>query len=150
VTLTINDPRGQYVMTEAIALAIEALSRLPPLYRPESNINDLKEVLNDLSPSNIAVIQYQARRRVDILLGNTPPPTWRALRRVNCRVVTARGCLLPQASLNACLAARVDRYHRRYVPQEHQRVVSTGGTLASGRYGSQASAIALHCTRGVT
>jgi hypothetical protein len=56
-------PRPEFV--EAITFAIEAMSRLPKEHRPESN---LKELLDEVSPSDLAFQQQEARRRVDILL----------------------------------------------------------------------------------
>jgi len=35
MTLTVNDPRGQLVLSEAITFAIEGMSRLPEEHRPK-------------------------------------------------------------------------------------------------------------------
>jgi len=48
VTLTVNDPRGQLVLSEAITFAIEGMSRLPEEHRPKRDIEDMKAVLLEL------------------------------------------------------------------------------------------------------
>ena len=68
-TLAITDARGQYLTTAAVAFAIEAMSRLPDVYRPDSNIQDYKELLEQVSPRDLAFYQNEARRLVTVLLG---------------------------------------------------------------------------------
>lgn len=72
MTITVDDPREQLVLVEAITFAIEGMSRLPATNRPESNIKDLKELLGDMSPRDLPLFQSEARRRVDSLLGTAP------------------------------------------------------------------------------
>jgi hypothetical protein len=72
MTFTINDPRGQLVLLEAITFAIEGMSRLPEEHRPERDIEDMKSLLNEAAPPNLALFQSEARRQVDVLLGIMP------------------------------------------------------------------------------
>ena len=63
--------RDGFVVGEAIA-AIEGMSRLPSAYRPAGKIADLKNILSEISQAEITILQEDARRRVDILLGVPP------------------------------------------------------------------------------
>ena len=70
--------REDYLIAEALLTAIEAMSRLPKEFRPENNIAELKKMLDEISPSNLAMLQWQARRYIDVLQGITPqtiPPS---------------------------------------------------------------------------
>ena len=69
---TVNDPRGQLVLSEAITFAIEGMSRLPEEHRPKRDIEDMKALLSDAALPNLAHFQSEARRRVDVLLGIAP------------------------------------------------------------------------------
>jgi hypothetical protein len=64
------DARTNYLQAMAIALAVEVLIRLPDAYRPDS---DRKEMLDSMSPHNVAFLQNEARRRVDVLQRKGPP-----------------------------------------------------------------------------
>ena len=70
MTLTVNDPRGQLVLSEAITFAIEGMSRLPEEHRPKRDIEDMKALLSDAALPNLAHFQSEARRRVDVCLGS--------------------------------------------------------------------------------
>ena len=72
MTFTINDPRGQLVLSEAITFAIEGMSRLPEEHRPKRDIEDMKALLSDAALPNLAHIQSEARRRIDVLLCIAP------------------------------------------------------------------------------
>jgi len=64
-----EDERRQYLVIEAIVFATEGMSRMPDDFRPDN----LKEILQGMvSPKNLAKFQWEARRRVDILLGKLP------------------------------------------------------------------------------
>jgi hypothetical protein len=68
-----EDGRNNMIVLEAIAFAIEGMSRLPNVYRPDSNIDDLKELLGrGCNQRERDLFQRQARRRVDILLLKIP------------------------------------------------------------------------------
>ena len=68
-----EDERRQYLVLEAIVFAIEGMSRMPDDFRPDNNIAELKEILQGMvSPKNLAKFQWEAGRRVDILLGKLP------------------------------------------------------------------------------
>jgi hypothetical protein len=67
------DARTNYLQAIAIALAVEVLIRLPDAYRPDSDLIDLKEMLDSMSPHNVAFLQNEARRRVDVLQRKGPP-----------------------------------------------------------------------------
>lgn len=64
--------RDDFVVGEAIAFAIEGMSRLPSAHRPAGKIADLKDILSEISQAEITILQEDARRRVDILLGVPP------------------------------------------------------------------------------
>jgi hypothetical protein len=73
-----KNSREDYLIAEALLTAIEAMSRLPKEFRPENNIAELKKMLDEMSPSNLAMLQWQARRYIDVLQGITPqtiPPS---------------------------------------------------------------------------
>ena len=72
MTLTVNDRRGQLVLSEAITFAIEGMSRLPEEHRPKRDIEDMKALLSGAALPNLAHFQSEARRRVDVLLGIAP------------------------------------------------------------------------------
>ncbi len=67
------------IITEALAFAIEGMSRLPDQYRPESRIAEMKNVLSDCLPDDdvLAVFQKEARRRVCILVERDVNPSGR-------------------------------------------------------------------------
>jgi hypothetical protein len=71
MAITVTDGREGLILVEAIVFAIEGMSRLPDIHRPDSNIDDLKELLNEMSVRDLALFQQEARRRVDILTGQT-------------------------------------------------------------------------------
>jgi hypothetical protein len=50
------------------------MSRLPNIYRPDSNIVDLKNLFNDMGVRDLAFHQDTARRRVNVLVGVPPKP----------------------------------------------------------------------------
>lgn len=58
--------RDTYVMIEALTFTIEALSRLPIEHRPQSNIVDMKCLLDDFvkGDASIALHQSIARKRL--------------------------------------------------------------------------------------
>jgi hypothetical protein len=66
------DARTNYLQAMAIALAVEVLIRLPDEHRPDSDLIDLKEMLDGMSPHNVAFLQNEARRRIDVLQGKGP------------------------------------------------------------------------------
>ncbi len=64
----IPEDRKRYLIADAIVFAIEGMSRLPDEYRPRSNIEDFKEILNDIRQDALALLQENAKRRVDALV----------------------------------------------------------------------------------
>ena len=68
----ISENRKQYLIADAIVFAIEAMNRLPAVYRPQNNINELKGILNELDPRDLSLLQSDARRLVNALLGSRP------------------------------------------------------------------------------
>lgn len=79
MTLTITDPRELIVVTDAIYFAIEALSRLPGEWRPDSNIVELKHIVDasNFASQNTPMQQFRARQLVDVLQGRKPEvPPW--------------------------------------------------------------------------
>jgi hypothetical protein len=67
--------RKDYLLAQAMTVAIEAMERLPALYKPESNIVELKEMLDEMCemwPKDLSQAQFQARRYIDILQGIKP------------------------------------------------------------------------------
>ena len=77
------------VVAEAIALAIEGMSRLPDPHRSESNIAALQQVLRDLAPTKLTNLQSVARSSVHILLGIRPQA--RAILHDRLRCKSSRG-----------------------------------------------------------
>ena len=75
MAITVSDPREGLILAEAIVFAIEGLSRLPDVYRPDSNIDDLKELLNNMGQRDLVFHHETARRRLNVLLGVPPEPT---------------------------------------------------------------------------
>jgi hypothetical protein len=69
----IAEGRKQYLIADAIVFAIEAMNRLPAVYRRETNINELKGILNELHPCDLSLLQSDAHRLVNaLLLGSRP------------------------------------------------------------------------------
>ena len=69
------DARDTMLIREAVAIAIEAMERLPDLYRPCSDIHDLKDLLTrTISDREVARVQEQAKRRIDVDHRTSPPP----------------------------------------------------------------------------
>jgi len=60
------------VVGEAIAFAIEGMSRLPKPYRPQRKIDDLKGILDEKPMAERRILQEDARRRIDELLRVLP------------------------------------------------------------------------------
>jgi hypothetical protein len=61
-----------FVVDEAIAFAIEGMSRLPNPFRPEGKIADLKMILNERPQAERRMLLEVVRRRIDELLGVLP------------------------------------------------------------------------------
>jgi len=61
-----------FVADEAIAFAIEGMSRLPNPFRPEGKIADLKMILNERLQAERRMLLEVAHRRIDELLGRLP------------------------------------------------------------------------------
>jgi hypothetical protein len=57
------------IITEALAFAIEGMSRLPDQHRPAGDITEMKNLLSNCLPDDevLAVFQYEAQRRVAML-----------------------------------------------------------------------------------
>jgi hypothetical protein len=64
--------REDYLMAQALVLAIEVLSNQPGALRPDNNIREMKDFLDRLAaPSNLmAHLQSQARVQIDRLTAN--------------------------------------------------------------------------------
>jgi hypothetical protein len=63
---------GRYFLcAKAVVLAIEAMHRLPFVYRRQSEINDLKWMLNEVDPGELALLQADAHRLVEALLSTS-------------------------------------------------------------------------------
>jgi hypothetical protein len=62
--------RDGYILVEALAFTIEALSALPFDFRPDNNITDMKRILDGLikQDANLARSQWLARRKLDQVL----------------------------------------------------------------------------------
>jgi hypothetical protein len=62
--------RDGYILAEALAFTIEALSALPFEFRPDNNITDMKRLLEGLikQDGNLARSQWLARRKLDQVL----------------------------------------------------------------------------------
>lgn len=65
--VNIDDPRNRLLIRQALVFAIEALAELPAERRPESNISDMRAMLNDENPVHMAQDQRQARSWLDWL-----------------------------------------------------------------------------------
>jgi hypothetical protein len=63
--------RKNFIVGEAIVLAVEAFSRLPDEYQPYSDMCDLKELLTDMDQPMLEVFQRAARELIDVLQGRT-------------------------------------------------------------------------------
>ena len=72
MALKIAGVNDAFVIDEAIAFAVEGMSRLPSPYRPERKIAELKDILREKSQADLTSLQEDARRSVDILL-RVPP-----------------------------------------------------------------------------
>ena len=57
------------VVSEAIAFAIEGMSRLPSAHRPAGKIVDLKNILSVMPLAECRRLEADARSRIDTLLG---------------------------------------------------------------------------------
>ena len=57
------------IVSEAIAFAIEGMSRLPSAYRPTGKIVDLKNILSAMPQAERKLLEADARSRIDALLG---------------------------------------------------------------------------------
>ena len=66
--LKIAGVNDAFVVDEAIAFAVEGMSRLPSPYRPERKIAELKAILRENSQAELTNLEEDARRSVDILL----------------------------------------------------------------------------------
>ena len=66
--------REDYLLTQALVLAIEVLSHQPGALRPDNDIREMKDFLDRLAvPSNLmAHLQSQAREQIDRLTANRP------------------------------------------------------------------------------
>jgi hypothetical protein len=64
--------REDYLMAQALVLAIEVLSNQPGALRPDNNVREMKDFLDRLAaPSNsMAHLQSQARVQIDRLIAN--------------------------------------------------------------------------------
>ena len=64
--------RADYLMAQALVLAIEVLSNQPGELRPDNNIREMKDCLDQLAvPSNLMPhLQSQARAPIDRITAN--------------------------------------------------------------------------------
>jgi hypothetical protein len=67
--------RDGYILVEALAFTIEALSALPIEFRPDNNINAMKRIHDGLIRQDAALAQSKwfARRNVDLFLTHSRP-----------------------------------------------------------------------------
>ncbi len=67
--------RDGYVLVEALAFTIEALSALPIEFRPDNNITDMKRILDGLvrQDGTLAQSQWLARHKLDQVLTHNRP-----------------------------------------------------------------------------
>jgi hypothetical protein len=72
MTFKITGVNDGFVVEEAIAFAIEGMSRLPSPYRPAGKIAELNDILSEKPQAERNSLQKDARRRVDLLLGVPP------------------------------------------------------------------------------
>jgi hypothetical protein len=66
--LKMDGVNDAFVVDEAIAFAVEGMSRLPSPYRPERKIAELKSILHENSQAEFTNLEKDARRSVNILL----------------------------------------------------------------------------------
>jgi hypothetical protein len=64
--------RDAYIMVEALAFAVEALSKLPIEFRPDNNIADMMRLIDDLVMQDATLAQAQAiaQRRLMMLIAH--------------------------------------------------------------------------------
>jgi hypothetical protein len=64
--------RDAYILVEALTFAVEALSKLPIEFRPDSNIDDMKRLLDARvkQDATLGQAQHIAQRRVEALLAH--------------------------------------------------------------------------------
>ena len=64
--------RDAFIIVEALTFAVEALSKLPIEFRPDSDIEDMKRLIDELIKEDAAVAQMQmiAQRRLAALLAH--------------------------------------------------------------------------------
>jgi hypothetical protein len=65
--ITIDDPRTQFLVLEAIVFTIEAVSKLDRVHRPDSDLNELRELLDVVPDRTLAIAQSQAHRWIEWL-----------------------------------------------------------------------------------
>ena len=61
-----------YIIVEALTFAVEALSKLPIEFQPDSNIGDMKRLIDEMMKEDASLGQAQqiAQRRLAILLAH--------------------------------------------------------------------------------
>ena len=64
----VNPANDDFIVSEAIAFAVEGMSRLPSAHRPSGKIDDLKNRLSEIPQAERRVLEADARRRIKILL----------------------------------------------------------------------------------
>jgi hypothetical protein len=64
--------RDAYIMVEALTFAVEALSKLPIELRPDSNIDDMKRLIEEAlrQEASLAQAQLIAHRRLAMLIAH--------------------------------------------------------------------------------
>jgi hypothetical protein len=62
--------RDAYIIVEALTFAVEALSKLPIMFRPDNNIKDMKRLIDEavMQDATLGQVQQIAQRRLAILL----------------------------------------------------------------------------------
>jgi hypothetical protein len=67
--------RDGYILVEALAFTIEALSALPIEFRPDNNITDMKRILDGLVRQDAALAQSEwlARHKLGQVLTHSRP-----------------------------------------------------------------------------
>lgn len=73
MSLKITGSKDSFLVAQAVAFAIEAMSRMPGMFRPDNDIDALKEILSETPQREMAVLQGNAKRRVAALLGDAEP-----------------------------------------------------------------------------
>ena len=58
-----NSGRGQYIMSQALAVAIDTLEKVEPPRRENSNIDDMKFILENLYPTFAALHRDMIEQR---------------------------------------------------------------------------------------